>query len=167
MRCFTPAFRASPLYNEPVCQRPSDRTPKINLGLHIWARRAPDGFHQLVTVYQTLEMHDVVTVTARRPSTATHSPNLERQPRSHDSRNTAWKMVALALEILGLTAEAEVDIHIEKRLPVQGGLGAGFKERGGGAGGAGSGAGNWEPASSESAQVSRPSFWSGAPSSRC
>ncbi len=32
-------------------------------------------------------------------------------------------MVALALEALGLTAE--VEIHIEKRLPVQGGLGAG------------------------------------------
>ena len=32
-------------------------------------------------------------------------------------------MVALALEALGITAE--VEIHIEKRLPVQGGLGAG------------------------------------------
>jgi len=40
-----------------------------------------------------------------------------------DGRNTAWKMVALALDALGLTAE--VAIHIEKRLPVQGGMGAG------------------------------------------
>jgi 4-diphosphocytidyl-2-C-methyl-D-erythritol kinase len=40
-----------------------------------------------------------------------------------DERNTAWKMVFLALEEIGATAEAE--IHIEKRLPVQGGLGAG------------------------------------------
>jgi len=40
-----------------------------------------------------------------------------------DARNTAWKMAALALEALALTAE--VEIHIEKRLPVQGGLGAG------------------------------------------
>jgi 4-diphosphocytidyl-2-C-methyl-D-erythritol kinase len=95
---------------------------KINLGLHIGAPR-PDGFHQLVTVYQTLEIYDVVTVTAR-PSTATSirvTSNDSRVPT--DSRNTAWKMVALALEILGLCAE--VDIHIEKRLPVQGGLGAG------------------------------------------
>ena len=42
---------------------------KINLGLGIGAPRA-DGFHSLVTVYQTLEMHDIVTVTAR-PAAAT------------------------------------------------------------------------------------------------
>jgi 4-diphosphocytidyl-2C-methyl-D-erythritol kinase len=37
---------------------------KINLGLGIGAPR-PDGFHSLTTVYQTLELHDVVTVTAK------------------------------------------------------------------------------------------------------
>jgi len=95
---------------------------KINLGLAIGAPR-PDGFHSLVTVYQTMELHDVVTVTAR-PSLATSirlTSNDERVPA--DDRNTAWKMVALALAALGLSAE--VEIHIEKRLPVQGGLGAG------------------------------------------
>jgi 4-diphosphocytidyl-2-C-methyl-D-erythritol kinase len=95
---------------------------KINLGLYIGAPR-PDGFHALVTVYQTLELHDLVTVTARRAAaTALRlTSNNSRVPT--DERNTAWKMVALALEALGMTAE--VEIHIEKRLPVQGGLGAG------------------------------------------
>jgi 4-diphosphocytidyl-2-C-methyl-D-erythritol kinase len=95
---------------------------KINLGLGIGAPR-PDGFHSLVTVYQTLEMHDLVTVTAR-PAAATAiriTSNDRRVP--SDSRNTAWKMVERALEALCLPAE--VEIHIEKRLPVQGGLGAG------------------------------------------
>jgi 4-diphosphocytidyl-2-C-methyl-D-erythritol kinase len=95
---------------------------KINLGLGIGAPRA-DGFHGLVTVYQTLELYDVVTVTAH-PAAATAlrlTSNNRRVPT--DARNTAWKMVALALEALGITAE--VEIHIEKRLPVQGGLGAG------------------------------------------
>jgi len=95
---------------------------KINLGLYIGAPR-PDGFHALTTVYQTLELHDLVTVTAH-PAAATAlriTSNDSRVPT--DERNTAWKMVALALEALGLTAE--VEIHIEKRLPVQGGLGAG------------------------------------------
>jgi 4-diphosphocytidyl-2-C-methyl-D-erythritol kinase len=82
-----------------------------------------DGFHALATVYQTLEMHDLVTVTARAAGeTAIRlTSNDSRVPT--DGRNTAWKMVVLALEALGVTAE--VDIHIEKRLPVQGGLGAG------------------------------------------
>jgi len=95
---------------------------KINLGLGIGAPR-PDGFHALATVYQTLELYDVVTVAAR-PGAVTAlklTSNDSRVPT--DARNTAWKMVALALEALEITAE--VEIHIEKRLPVQGGLGAG------------------------------------------
>ena len=95
---------------------------KINLGLHIGAPRA-DGFHALTTVYQTLELYDLVTVTAR-PAAATSlrlTSNDRRVP--IDARNTAWKMVVLALKALDLTAE--VEINIEKRLPVQGGLGAG------------------------------------------
>jgi 4-diphosphocytidyl-2-C-methyl-D-erythritol kinase len=95
---------------------------KINLGLGIGAPR-PDGFHALSTVYQTLEMYDIVTVTASRAS-ATElrlSSNDSRVP--CDATNTAWKMVALALEAFGITAQ--VHIHIEKHLPVQGGLGAG------------------------------------------
>jgi 4-diphosphocytidyl-2-C-methyl-D-erythritol kinase len=95
---------------------------KINLGLYIGAPR-PDGFHSLATIYQTLELYDLVTVTAHRAAATTLrlTSNDSRVPT--DEHNTAWKMVALALEALGLTAD--VEIHIEKRLPVQGGLGAG------------------------------------------
>jgi 4-diphosphocytidyl-2-C-methyl-D-erythritol kinase len=95
---------------------------KINLGLYIGAPRA-DGFHALATVYQTLEMHDVVSVTAKHGAETKIriSSNDARVPT--DNRNTAWKMVERALEALDLIAE--VDIAIGKRLPVQGGLGAG------------------------------------------
>src|SRR5579862_7045811 len=95
---------------------------KINLGLSVGAPR-PDGFHALATVYQTLEVHDIVTVTARLApiNSLRLTSNDRRVPR--DSRNTAWKMVELALGELGIAAE--VEIHIEKNLPVQGGLGAG------------------------------------------
>jgi 4-diphosphocytidyl-2-C-methyl-D-erythritol kinase len=95
---------------------------KINLGLGIGALR-PDGFHSLATVYQTLEAHDVVTVSARRAERTTLRVTSNDRRVPGDSRNTAWKMAELALGELGLTAE--VEIHIEKKLPVQGGLGAG------------------------------------------
>ena len=65
----------------------------------------------------------MVTVAARKAA-ATRlllTTNDKRVPT--DERNTAWKMVALVLEQIGV--EAEVEIHIDKRLPVQGGLGAG------------------------------------------
>ena len=95
---------------------------KINLGLYIGAPR-PDGFHSLATVYQTIELHDLVTVTVQPSPMASISltSNDPRVPR--DNRNTAYKMVALALR--DLDKPAKVDICIEKRLPIQGGLGAG------------------------------------------
>ncbi|MGZ6056668.1 MAG: 4-(cytidine 5'-diphospho)-2-C-methyl-D-erythritol kinase [Isosphaeraceae bacterium] len=95
---------------------------KINLGLYIGAPR-PDGFHSLVTLYQTLELHDLVTVSARLASDNLIRLTSDDRRVPADNRNTAWKMISLALEDLG--TQAEVAIHIEKRLPVQGGLGAG------------------------------------------
>ncbi|MEO7029240.1 MAG: 4-(cytidine 5'-diphospho)-2-C-methyl-D-erythritol kinase [Acidobacteriaceae bacterium] len=100
---------------------------KINLGLAIGPTRA-DGFHGLTTVYQTLALHDLVTVTARRAPTTTITLTADNQwvPRTlagNAAKNTAWKMVAAALDRLGLTAEVHIDI--QKRLPVQGGMGAG------------------------------------------
>lgn len=95
---------------------------KINLGLAIGPPR-PDGFHALTTLYQTLALHDLVTVSAR-PAPATEirlTSNHSRVPL--DQRNTAWRAVSLAIEHLRLPAV--VDLHIEKRLPIQGGLGAG------------------------------------------
>jgi 4-diphosphocytidyl-2-C-methyl-D-erythritol kinase len=84
----------------------------------------PDGFHELATLYQTLALHDLVTVEAK-PTTGesriTLTTNHPQVPT--DARNTAWKMVELALARANVAAE--VAIHIEKNLPVQGGLGAG------------------------------------------
>jgi 4-diphosphocytidyl-2-C-methyl-D-erythritol kinase len=95
---------------------------KINLGLGIGAPR-PDGFHGLVTLYQTLELHDWVTVSAKRAAATSIRLTSNERRVPTDARNTAWKMVELTLSALGITAD--VYIHIEKKLPIQGGLGAG------------------------------------------
>jgi len=99
---------------------------KINLGLAIGPARA-DGFHALTTCYQTLAAHDLVRVEGR-PAAQTSlriTSNDMRVPT--DASNTAWKMAERALKALGAGTgvRAEVHIHIEKRLPVQGGIGAG------------------------------------------
>jgi 4-diphosphocytidyl-2-C-methyl-D-erythritol kinase len=100
---------------------------KINLGLAVGPKRG-DGFHELRTVYQTIGLHDFVTVTARRTErtrvvlTANHA-GVPRTETGDAERNTAWKMVVGTLERMGMTAE--VEIAIDKRLPVQGGMGAG------------------------------------------
>ncbi|HEY5214124.1 MAG TPA: 4-(cytidine 5'-diphospho)-2-C-methyl-D-erythritol kinase [Acidobacteriaceae bacterium] len=100
---------------------------KINLGLAVGPLR-DDGFHALTTVYQTLQLHDFVTVTAT-PSTTTSillTSNHRAVPRTEAGtaeRNTAYRIIDRVLNHLALTAA--VEIHIEKHLPVQGGMGAG------------------------------------------
>src|ERR1019366_7869086 len=102
---------------------------KINLGLAIGPVQG-DGFHGLATLYQTLALHDFVTIEARRlgqgaasgseagsesggqASRITLTTNHPQVPT--DARNKAWKMVELALKRAGVAAE--VAIHIEKLL---------------------------------------------------
>jgi len=111
---------------------------KINLGLKIGPVR-PDGFHELRTIYQTLALHDVVRVEVQ--------PGLGIEIRCNDPRvpldesNTCYKvaerMLAATTQLglkppiisdsldAGLKARStKIVIEIEKRLPVQGGMGA-------------------------------------------
>ena len=91
---------------------------KINLGLRIGAARA-DGFHSLLTVYQTIGLHDFVSVRVGRGSGIEIKSNDARVPR--DASNTCYRIVEKAMA--ALKARGRVVIEIEKRLPVQGGLG--------------------------------------------
>ncbi len=95
---------------------------KINLGLRIGPPR-PDGFHHLCTLYQTIGLHDSLTVEAA-PAPATHitiASNDLRVPT--DSRNTIYRMLDAALAAMHISAR--VHVHLQKNLPMQGGLGAG------------------------------------------
>jgi 4-diphosphocytidyl-2-C-methyl-D-erythritol kinase len=91
---------------------------KINLGLGIGALRA-DGFHELRTVYQTIALHDVIRVSVGRGSGIEIRCEDSRVPK--DESNTCYRIVERAM--VALKAHGRVVIEIEKRLPVQGGLG--------------------------------------------
>ncbi len=94
---------------------------KINFGLYIGAPRA-DGFHGLRTVYQTISLHDLIRVSVGRGS------GIEIRCKNNDPRvpldssNTCYRIAELVLRELGL--KCKVSIEIDKRLPVQGGMGA-------------------------------------------
>jgi 4-diphosphocytidyl-2-C-methyl-D-erythritol kinase len=91
---------------------------KINLGLCIGPAR-PDGFHELRTIYQTIALHDVIRLQV------SHGSGLEircadaRVPK--DESNTCYRIMERILS--GLKVPLRVVIEIDKRLPVQGGLG--------------------------------------------
>ena len=91
---------------------------KINLGLRIGAART-DGFHELLTVYQTIALHDVIRVTVGRGSGIEIHCEDPRVP--HDGSNTCFRIVEHAMS--ALRAKGRIIVEIEKRLPVQGGLG--------------------------------------------
>ena len=93
---------------------------KINLGLCIGASR-PDGFHDLRTVYQTIALHDIIRVQVGRGTGIEIRCDDPRVPK--DATNTCYRIAERAMA--ALRARGRVTITIEKRLPVQGGLGAG------------------------------------------
>jgi len=91
---------------------------KINVGLRIGPSRE-DGFHELFTVYQTIGLHDVIRVSVGRGSGIEIRCADPRVPR--DESNTCFRIAERTVS--ALRAKGSVVIDIEKRLPVQGGLG--------------------------------------------
>ena len=91
---------------------------KVNLGLRIGPSR-PDGFHELRTVYQTIALRDFVGVSLGRGTGIEIWCDDPRVP--CNATNTCYKTVERAVE--ALKVRGRVVIEIEKRLPVQGGLG--------------------------------------------
>ena len=92
---------------------------KINLGLYIGPLRR-SGFHELRTIYQTIALSDTIKVTV------TAGAGIEiRCPDPQvpaDESNTCWRVADRVLR--SLQRHGKVTIQIEKKLPVQGGLGA-------------------------------------------
>lgn len=93
----------------------------MNLFLRVGALRA-DGFHELVTVFQAVDLIDEVRV---RPAAGLRlrlsgegAPGLPTGP-----DNLAWRAAALLAEHAGVAAEAVIEIH--KAIPVAGGMAGG------------------------------------------
>ncbi len=93
---------------------------KINLGLYIGPLR-DDRFHELRTVYQTIDIYDTVRVTAASGMGIEIRSKNPQVPQ--DETNTCWRMAERVLK--ALKQRRKLVIQIDKNLPVQGGLGGG------------------------------------------
>jgi 4-diphosphocytidyl-2-C-methyl-D-erythritol kinase len=92
---------------------------KVNLYLEVLARR-PDGYHEIESVMQLVDLCDLVHL-ERAPAGIRLSVAGGDVPA--DPTNLAHRAAALLTERLGL--RDGVRIHLEKRIPVGGGLGGG------------------------------------------
>jgi len=100
---------------------------KVNLHLGVGPRR-PDGYHDLVTVFQALSLHDDITVRA--------APELTVRTRGEGAAFVADDQTNLAYRAaVALAAWANhgsgLDIDIDKAIPVAGGMAGGSADAAG------------------------------------
>jgi 4-diphosphocytidyl-2-C-methyl-D-erythritol kinase len=92
---------------------------KINLTLEVLNKR-PDGFHNLRTVFQTISLHDTITIAVENSGhTQIHLDSNVEIP----GENLAVRAAGGVLGAIGVTAS--VVIRLEKNIPIGGGLGGG------------------------------------------
>lgn len=104
---------------EPLITR---RAPaKVNLGLEIVGRRA-DGYHDLVTIFQAVDIVDEVTIAPAPPSNLT----LAADPRLGGDANLALRAARALADAIGTTQGAA--LTLTKHIPVAAGLGGGSSD---------------------------------------
>jgi len=98
---------------------------KVNLDLRVLGVRA-DGYHELRTVFQTIELHDTL-VCSEKPGPFTLKCRNPGVPL--DAGNLVWKAAAALWTALGRTGEIrDAVVQIDKKIPVQAGLGGGSSD---------------------------------------
>ncbi len=91
---------------------------KVNLALEILGRR-PDGYHELRTVFQTIDLHDDLTI-ADSSELTFECPDM---PDLHPEENLVWRAATALRDALGLGLGGR--IVLRKRVPAGSGLGGG------------------------------------------
>jgi 4-diphosphocytidyl-2-C-methyl-D-erythritol kinase len=98
---------------------------KINLDLHVLARR-PDGYHELRTTFQSIALADTLTLT---PSAGSFRILCSDPACPADKTNLVWRAAALVWKAAGRRgAPKGVSVRIDKRVPMQAGLGGGSSD---------------------------------------
>ncbi len=95
---------------------------KLNLFLHITGRRS-DGYHLLQTVFQFLDYSDEIHLKLRKDDEIHRSNILEAIPEESDLCVRAAKLLQLYSK-----TKLGADIHLEKKLPIGGGIGGGSSD---------------------------------------
>ncbi len=95
---------------------------KLNLFLHITGRR-PDGYHNLQTLFQLLDVGDALTFTLRHDNHITLDCN---NSELINEQNLVLRAARLLQQYSNSTFGC--DIYLDKRLPMGGGLGGGSSD---------------------------------------
>ena len=94
---------------------------KINLGLEITERR-PDGYHEIITILQTVDLFDELILAPAETLSYTGDPEVP------EDADLILRALRLAESRLGISLRAQ--IQLKKRIPVAAGLGGGSSDAG-------------------------------------
>ncbi|MCL2604378.1 MAG: 4-(cytidine 5'-diphospho)-2-C-methyl-D-erythritol kinase [Defluviitaleaceae bacterium] len=100
---------------------------KINLILEVLERR-PDGYHNLRSVMQSLDLHDLLTIRCETP--ARDKPFLQLECSDPvlpaDERNLVYRAADYMVKTYGI--RQSIHIRVDKRIPIAAGLGGGSSD---------------------------------------
>lgn len=97
---------------------------KVNLFLKVLHRR-DDGFHELETLFQAVDVCDQVTVTRTGSGVQLDVDGPDLGPAEE---NLAWRAARAFLQAVEAGPDQGVRIHLEKRIPAGAGLGGGSSD---------------------------------------
>jgi len=103
---------------------------KLNLFLHVLGQRS-DGYHELETVFQLIDLHDNVQFTARTDGLVVRAEGESEIPQKLDIVVHAGSLLQEHLERTqpqNKNSKAGVTIRYRKRIPMQAGLGGGSSD---------------------------------------
>jgi 4-diphosphocytidyl-2-C-methyl-D-erythritol kinase len=95
---------------------------KLNLFLHVIGRRA-DGYHELQTLFQLIDLCDTITVSVREDGQIERPAGPENVPPEAD---LSWQAARALQQATGVSAGASIRVH--KRIPQGAGLGGGSSD---------------------------------------
>jgi len=98
---------------------------KINLSLRVLGARA-DGYHELRTIFQSIALHDTLTIRAVRGPFRLICDDPQCPS---DGTNLIWRAAERLWRAAGRRGAArDIAVDVEKRIPLKGGLGGGSSD---------------------------------------
>lgn len=107
--------------------RPWPAPGKLNLFLHVVGRR-PDGYHELQTAFQFIDLQDNLRFFARPPGCIERLVEVPGVPAEQDLVVRAARLLAEHASLRGFAPPPGAAIELEKRLPMGGGVGGGSSD---------------------------------------
>ena len=101
---------------------------KINLTLKVLNKRE-DGFHNIDSVMQTISLYDYLTIAAKKSDCIAIKLSGTSDEIPYNEKNLVYKAAKLFLDRVGFSAE--IEIFIEKNIPVSAGLAGGSTDAAG------------------------------------